>query len=134
MNAVQIPRDIVNQILHQAQQTPEEEVCGLISGADGNFRRCYPVVNVSADRRRLFELDPRGQIEAMRDMRHRGETLMAIYHSHPDTPPLPSLRDIYELSYPDVLYLIVSLDTSGVLVLRGFQIQGTQVQEIAVRI
>ena len=32
MNPVTLPRPIVNQILHQAQQAEGEEICGLIAG------------------------------------------------------------------------------------------------------
>jgi proteasome lid subunit RPN8/RPN11 len=59
---------------------------------------------------------------------------MAIYHSHPDAPALPSLTDIAQHEYPGLLYLIVSLDTEGVLEMRGFRIRDGAVQEIGVGI
>lgn len=134
MEAVTLPRPIVNELLHLAQRAPEEEVCGLISGDARGFKHCYPVANVARDKARLFELAPKGQIDAMREMRERGEELLAIYHSHPHAPALPSLTDIQQHEYPGVLYLIVSLDTQGVLELRGFRLRDQQVQEVAVRI
>ena len=30
MNAIRLPRPIVNQLLHLAQKSPDEEICGLI--------------------------------------------------------------------------------------------------------
>lgn len=131
---VRIPRTIVNQILHHAQQSETEETCGLISGKNGEFRHCHAVANVAGDRRRLFQMDPKGQIDAMRHIREAGEELMAIYHSHPDAPALPSATDIEQDDYPEVLYLIVSLTTKGVLELRGFYIRNNRVAEVPISI
>ena len=132
MSAVRLPRSIVNQLLNLAQKTPEEEICGLISRGRHGFRKCYPVVNAAADKKHFFVLDPKGQIEAMRVMREHGEELGAIYHSHPDSPPQPSLTDIEQHEYPGVLYLIISLGTKGRPEMRGFDIHGREVREVPI--
>ena len=132
MNVVRLPPPIVNQLLHLAQQSPAEEICGLISRDRHGFKICYPVANTAADQKHFFALDPRGQIEAMRTMREHGEELAAIYHSHPDTPPYPSVTDIEQHQYPGVLYLIISLGNPSVLAMRGFDIHGHEVREIAI--
>jgi proteasome lid subunit RPN8/RPN11 len=132
MSAVRLPRTIVNQLLHLAQKSPEEEICGLISRDSDGFKKCYPVANTAGDKKRFFALDPREQIAVMRTMREHGETLAAIYHSHPDAPPLPSLADIEQHEYPDLLYLIISLGTKGVLEMRGFYIRGRTIVETAI--
>lgn len=131
---VRIPRSIVNQILHQAQQASDEEICGLIAGNSAGFTHCYPVANVAADQHRLFEMDPKGLIGALRAMRENGKELKAIYHSHPEAPAQPSLEDIQQSEYPDVLYLIVSLGTKGVLDMRGFRIRGGETEDVEIRI
>jgi proteasome lid subunit RPN8/RPN11 len=132
MNAVRLPRNIVNLLLQLAQKSPEEEICGLISRDQHGFKKCYPVVNAADDKKHFFVLDPKGQIDAMRSMRERGEELGAIYHSHPDSPALPSLSDIEQHEYPGVLYLIISLGTKGVLEMRGFHIHGCETEEVAI--
>jgi proteasome lid subunit RPN8/RPN11 len=129
---VRIPRAVVNQILHQAQHDPAVEVCGLISGEARGLRRCYPVANVAGDTRRLFEMDPKGLIDALREMREHGEELRAIYHSHPEAPAEPSLEDVRQSEYPGVLYLIVSLGTQGVLDLRGFYIRDGRIEDVEI--
>ena len=134
MNPVTLPRPIVNQILHQAQQAGDEEICGLIAGNAKSFTRCYPVANVAGDKQRLFEMDPKGLIDALRAMRDNGEELKAIYHSHPEAPAQPSLADIRQHEYPDVLYLIVSLGTKGVLDLRGFRIRDDRIEDVEIGI
>ena len=132
MNTVRFPRPIVNQLLHLAQKSPEEEICGLISRDGTGFKNCYPVANAAGDRKHLFAIDPRGQIAAMRAMRERGEELAAIYHSHPDAAPLPSAADVEQHEYPDVLYLIVSLGTKGLLEMRGFHIRNRVIEEVPI--
>jgi len=132
MSVVRLPRSIVNQLLQLAQKSPEEEICGLISRDQRGFKKCYPVVNVADDKKRFFALDPKGQIEAMRSMREHGEELGAIYHSHPDSPALPSLADIEQHEYPGVLYLIISLGTKGTPEMRGFHIHGRETGEVAI--
>jgi len=132
--SLRLPRTIVNQLLHLAQRAPEEEICGLISGDRSGFKHCYPVKNVAPDKTRLFHLDPRGQIDAMRRMREAGEQLMAIFHSHPHAPALPSAVDIRESEYPDVLYLIISLGTKGVLEMRAFRLRDGKVTDVPIAI
>jgi proteasome lid subunit RPN8/RPN11 len=120
--SVEIPRTLVNQMLHLAQVAAEAEVCGLIAAKSGKPVRCYPIRNAADSPASRFLLDPKEQIEAMREMRQRGEELFAIFHSHPRTPAAPSPRDLAEASYPEALQLIVSLGTCGVLELRGYRI------------
>lgn len=120
---------MVNELLHRAQVEPGREVCGLIGGRGGEATSLYPVPNVSAAPARLFEMEPAGQIAAMRRMRERGEDLLAIYHSHPAAPAVPSATDLGEAGYPEALYLIVSLGTKGVLELRAYRLSGGQARE-----
>ena len=122
MESVRLPRTLVNQLLAHAQRFPDTEVCGLIGARDGEPLRCYPVDNTASEPGRLFEMDPREQIDAMRQMREAGESLFAIYHSHPHSPPEPSATDLEQAAYPDALYLIISLDTKGVLQMKGFRL------------
>lgn len=117
-----IPRRLVNQILHHAQEFPEREVCGLIGSRNGVPVQCYPVPNVAEHPECRFLLDARQQINAMRLMRERGEELFAIFHSHPTGTAEPSVADLQQADYPEALYLIASLGTKGVLELRGFRL------------
>ena len=121
-NPIEIPRVLINQILHHAQSSPELEVCGLIGGKDGVPHSWYPVANIAASPEVRFQLEPTGQIEAMRQIRERGEGLFAVFHSHPTAPAEPSPVDLAEAAYLDALYLVISLNTKGVLEMRGFWI------------
>lgn len=129
-----IPRAIVNQLLHHAQLSPDNEVCGLIGSKDGVPVHCYPVANVAAEPQRLFAMDPAQQIAAMRGMRERDEELFAIYHSHPTSPALPSSTDLAQANYPGTLYLIISLQMPGVLEMQGFALRDNGVKEVPLAI
>jgi len=128
-----LPRPLVNQLLTEAQKSPGIEVCGLV-GKASNGSHCYPISNRAADPAHEFLLDAAEQVDAMRQMRERDEQLYAIYHSHPDAPAYPSGTDLKLAAYPGVLYLIISLDITGVLQMRGFQLHDDQVDEVALEV
>jgi proteasome lid subunit RPN8/RPN11 len=129
--SIGIPRKITNQLLHLAQISPELEVCGLIGSKNGLPSSCYPVKNTAELAQQRFQLDPTEQIAAMAKMRDQGEQLFAIYHSHPAAPATPSVTDLELAAYTDTLYLIISLDTQGVLEMRGFKIADKSAREMA---
>lgn len=125
-----IPRLLVTKMLQHAQDAADSEVCGLISGRNGRALDCYPVANTAANPAHRFEMDPKGQIAALRAMRDRREDLFAIYHSHPDMPAEPSPTDLAQAAYPDALYLIISLSTKGVLEMRGYRIRAEALEAV----
>jgi proteasome lid subunit RPN8/RPN11 len=134
LETVKISRQLVNQLLHHAQNSPEAEVCGLVGGKEGKPTHYYPVKNSSETPSSRFLLDAEGQLEAMKAMRERGETLFAIYHSHPTSPAEPSATDLELAAYPEALYLIISLDTEGVLEMRGFRLTDSGTAEIELQL
>lgn len=127
---IHIPRKLANQLLHLAQLSPEQEVCGLVGGKSGTPTCCYPISNSAEQPAQRFLLDPSEQIAALSAMRERGESLFAIYHSHPSAPATPSASDLAGAAYPDTLYLIISLSTQGVLEMRGFYLNGQDSREV----
>lgn len=134
MDEFLIPRPLATKLLFEAQKQPDREVCGLLGGVDQQPSRLYPTPNVSATPERAFEMEPQAQIEAMRSMRERGEQLLAVYHSHPATPPEPSARDLAELGYPETLVLIISLNIKGVLEMRAWQQTSGQPAEVPLKV
>ncbi len=134
LETVKISRQLVNQLLHHAQSSPEAEVCGLVGGKEQVPAHCYPVKNSSETPSSRFLLDAEGQLKAMKEMRDRGETLFAIYHSHPTSPAEPSATDLELAAYPEALYLIISLDTEGVLEMRGFRLNDSGTVEIELKL
>jgi proteasome lid subunit RPN8/RPN11 len=107
----------------QACAENPNECCGLLAGIveDGEggpvarVMRRYPLVNALASPIE-FESEPRGMFESTRDIRRRGLIEVAIYHSHPTSPPIPSKKDLARNYSPDVMNLIISLTTTPPLV------------------
>jgi proteasome lid subunit RPN8/RPN11 len=129
---IQFPRKLTNQLLHLAQISPDLEVCGLIGSKYGLPSSCYPVENIAKQPQQRFQLDAAQQISAMAKMRDQGEELFAIYHSHPTAPAIPSIFDLEQAPYPEMLYLIISLNTKGILEMRGFKITHKSALEVAI--
>ncbi|MCK4709822.1 MAG: M67 family metallopeptidase [Gammaproteobacteria bacterium] len=130
MQTVHLPRQIVNKIMALAQTKEQQEICGLISKkADGQMV-LLPVSNIATEPSHFFEMDPAETIQAMKTIRDEKSELFAIYHSHPDSPAYPSKTDIEKAGYPEALYLIISLNTKGVIELKGFKIQQDTISQV----
>lgn len=125
-----LPRPLVNKILAHAQQHPDIEVCGLIGNDSKNNKNYYRIDNISKNLGCRFEMDAPQQIKAMKNMREKQQALFAIVHSHPTTNAQPSTLDIEESSYKEAYYIIISLNTKGVLEMRAFAQQKESMREI----
>lgn len=130
-NEIQLPRKITIQLLHFAQLSPNQEICGLVGSKKNIANTCYPIDNTSDHPESRFQLDAKQQISAISTMRDNNEDFFAIYHSHPTSPAIPSDTDIKLATYPDALYLIISLNIKGVLEIRGFKIINQSVKELS---
>jgi [CysO sulfur-carrier protein]-S-L-cysteine hydrolase len=130
VKTIYMPRPLINRILAHAQQHPDTEVCGLIGGDGENAVDYYAIDNIAANPHCRFLMDAPQQIKAMKQMRDRQQTLFAVVHSHPTTPAEPSQLDIDESSYRDVYYLIISLNTRGVLQMRAYSQQQDSMKEV----
>jgi proteasome lid subunit RPN8/RPN11 len=99
-------------MLEQALAERPNECCGLLAGrveaGVGRVVERFPLRNARADPRR-YESDPHDHVRADRAMRERGLDLVAIYHSHPTSEPVPSRTDLEWNLYPGVMQMILSL-------------------------
>ncbi len=128
-----IPQTLHDEMIVQALREAPNECCGLFAGVvrDGKARveRIYPLVNAAASPV-LYESDPRSMLDAYRDMTARGLDVVAVYHSHPTSAPVPSKTDLERNYSEDVVNLIVSLAQSPPLV-RGWWLTATEYREAA---
>jgi len=129
-SSLHLPRPLVNKILAHAQQNPNIEVCGLIGNSSSNEKNYYPIDNIANNPNCRFLMDAPQQISAIKKMRDKQQRLFAIVHSHPTTNATPSQLDIDESSYKDVFYIIISLNTKGVLEMRAYTQQQKSMQEV----
>jgi proteasome lid subunit RPN8/RPN11 len=110
------------EIFAHAQRATPFECCGLIGGAKDRVTSIYPLRNVAGNPQIAYEAAPEELFAAQRQMRERGEELLAIYHSHPRaTAPVPSDSDVRLAYYPAAIYLIIGLGGAQPI-MQGFRI------------
>ncbi len=97
-----------------ARAASPAECCGLVGGRGEQAQTIYPLQNVADDPLTNYEGAPAELFAAQRQMRERGEQLLAIYHSHPHAAePVPSAKDVRLGFYPAAIYLIMSLGANA---------------------
>ena len=75
-------------------------------------------------------MDAKQQIQTMLTIEANDLELIAIYHSHPTSPAIPSPTDIAQAYYPELIQFILSLQKQKSPSLRAFTIINNQVDEI----
>jgi proteasome lid subunit RPN8/RPN11 len=108
-----IPDTLVAGVIAHAQAEAPNECCGLlaghIEGGAGFATTRFPIKNALGSPTE-YETDARDLFAAFRAMRERGLELLAVYHSHPASEPVPSRRDVERNTYGEtVAHLIVGL-------------------------
>lgn len=124
-----IPRDILTDMVQHAEEHAPVEACGLLAGVGIQVKVGYRLTNVdnSSDH---FSLDPKEQFAVIKDIRPRGWDLLAVYHSHPETPARMSDEDLRLAFAPGFRHVIISLMNKENPRIRSFQIwNGQPVEE-----
>lgn len=151
MSSLTIPQHILDDMVAHARELDPYECCGLLAGENGAVSHQYRITNTvakdttalqvfeGAQVKRLGDLvdttraevayfmDPKEMLAAFKDMRERQLEITVIYHSHPRSPAIPSSTDIGLAYYPDVAYLIISLEHKSRPDIRAYWIQDRQV-------
>jgi desampylase len=109
-------------VVAHAREVAPAECCGLLIGSPAAVVDALPTRNIADDPASRFLVDPKDHFDGWREARRRSLDVVGFYHSHPRSPAIPSARDRAEASYPEDLYLIVSLaeDPPDVRVFRNF--------------
>lgn len=117
----------IEKIFAYAMEAAPAECCGLIGGTEAReATSIYPLRNVAADKIVSYEAAPEDLFSAQRQMRERGEELIAIYHSHPrSAEPEPSETDVRLAYYPQAVYFIVGL-AGAQPVIRAFRLSESE--------
>lgn len=103
-----IPKNICDALLTYGRAGFPLETCGILGGKDGVVSEFYPMTNVDQSREH-FLMEPKEQFAVAKDLRAKGKEMLAIYHTHPDTPARPSEEDIRLAKTPGVSTVILSL-------------------------
>lgn len=116
---------------HVSREYPLE-ACGLIGGKKGRSLEVFPANNLLQSPIR-FQIDPKIQLHVFNILDDRKWDLLAIYHSHPNGPEMPSNTDISESTYPDATNLIWSKQSS-VWRCKAFIITATEYHQINIQV
>lgn len=136
MKKVIIKKQDVEEMISYAREKLPQEACGLIAGSDyGDERvieKVYYLTNIDASNEH-FSLEPKEQLQAVKDMRARGLKPIGNWHSHPESPSRPSQED-KRLAYDSkASYLILSLmDKEAVL--NSFHVENGETEKESLEI
>jgi [CysO sulfur-carrier protein]-S-L-cysteine hydrolase len=109
-----LPTHIRDEMIAHAKAEFPNECCGQLAGHIGAdaiawVDQGYPLVNSAASPIK-YRSEGKDLFAAFRDMRERGLELLAIYHSHPSSDPVPSATDLKENYYGSkIVNFIISL-------------------------
>lgn len=129
MGIVRIDYHLYDEIVEYAREHLPEEACGLIAGSEDEngkkVEKVYYLTNIDHAEDH-FTMDPKEQLEAVKDMRANGYKPLGNWHSHPESPSRPSEEDI-RLSYDkNASYFILSLMAKNP-VLNSFHVENGEV-------
>ena len=110
---ITISEQQLNEIREHGVRDYPYECCGLLLGRyepEGKVvTETYPISNAREEsaKRNRFLIEPQELMRGERTARERGLEVVGFYHSHPDSPAVPSQYDL-EHAWPTYSYIIVS--------------------------
>lgn len=110
---LEIIPEVINEMKKDAIHTYPDECCGFIFGnEDQSIRKITSILVVNnskhGDKRRRFEIAPRDYLNAESYADEKNLILLGVYHSHPESPALPSETD-RQAAQPYFSYIILSV-------------------------
>lgn len=124
---ITIKRSDFDRMYEHALKVRPEEACGLIAGEDGEdgvrrITKVYLLTNVDHTNEH-FTIDPKEQLQTIKDMRANGLKPLGNWHSHPESPSRLSEEDKRLANDSKASYLILSLMEEGNPVLNAFHVE-----------
>ena len=114
-----LPHELYLEMIAQAWAERPNECCGILAGhidesptagtsRQARVERRYPLINALASPTE-FESEARSMLHACRDMDSQGLEMLAVYHSHPASDPVPSKKDRERSLDESIMAVIISL-------------------------
>jgi len=126
-----ISSELLEQMVTHCRACHPNEACGLLAGTGSRVTKVYPMSNTEPSPVSYF-MDPKEQFSAMKEMRLKGLAMLAIFHSHPQSPAYPSVKDVSLAFYEDAVYLIVSLMNQQDPVIKAYTIIDGTIQDVQI--
>lgn len=128
-----LKKEFLKKIISHSKEEFPNEACGILAGKEGKIIKIYRMANTDKSSKTFF-MDPKEQLEAMKEIRNLGLDLIGIYHSHLETEAYPSAHDVELAFYPEASYAIVSIKDKENPSIRSFKIIEGKITEEEVRI
>jgi proteasome lid subunit RPN8/RPN11 len=111
MPVLQLTGAHVRDLVEQARTHQPHEACGLLSGRGRQVTRVHPIANVADAPHVRYQLAPIPCLRVLKAIDAHNEQLLAVYHTHPASDPLPSTADIRAATrhMPHIPQVIISL-------------------------
>ena len=114
--SIRLSPEQLQAIERAAEAAYPEEACGLLVGrceAGGAWQ--VSAVEASPNvaeppRTRRFEVDPKLRLRLERALRGSPDSIVGVYHSHPNGSPAPSDTDISMIFEPEMVWLITAVE------------------------
>lgn len=110
-NKLSLTRKVHKRLLAEAQEAFPYEYSAMLIGRGAAITDHIPMTSPTMDMH-TFSWDGTAFLRALSIIRKANLQWLGILHTHPHTPPLPSLSDCNGWHYPSLSYWIVSLALS----------------------
>lgn len=122
---MKLAKEDYDKILAHCKKGLPNEACGLLAGEIKDnikaVKKVYLLTNIDNSNEH-FSIDPKEQLQAVKDARNNEYEMLGNFHSHPESPSRPSEED-KRLAYDaKAEYLILSLMDIENPVLKAFGI------------
>lgn len=131
-----LPREVLSVMLAHVEAGYPNEACGVLAGdAQERVVKHFPTANASDTPRTFSEIGPAELLAIWNEIDAHDWSMLAYYHSHPETPAYPSVRDIrWSQGWPGTYYVIFSLADRTAPVVRAFLVTGEDVTEYRIAV
>ena len=128
---MQVPEDLLGEIVEHAREDAPNECCGLIGARDGVAVSVHRMRNLKASPL-AFEMHGPDVMRVIDEIEDAGGELAGMYHSHTRTEPYPSQTDRnFARNWPGLEWVIVGLEDDEATV-RSYLIDEDAVREVPI--
>jgi len=123
---LRLTADVLAHIRAHAARDLPREACGLILGPETRGiiilgDEAVPSANLApAGTTDAFEIDTALHLALQRRARVSGRRVVAVYHSHPAAPPIPSPRDAAGAWDESLIWVIIAAGRAEASAIRGW--------------
>lgn len=130
--SITIPELLFKQMIDHVKFNLPYETCGILSGREVRVEKLWRLKSEKKSQY-SYQVSKEKVSSVLEEIERLGESILAIYHSHPTTRAIPSTKDIIYHPDPNVLMIIISFAslTSDV---RCYKIVNNQYDEWIVKI